>query len=87
MTYTHAHRIELKIFFEIHHRAQSKCFIPIASLIPYYYKIRIKTYPKIDICLLSNNIMDYHVVSQGKTTIPNVDDGEEMGLTDVRHHT
>jgi len=29
--------------------------------------------------------MDYHVVSQGKTTIPNVDDGEEMTLTDVRH--
>jgi hypothetical protein len=27
--------------------------------------------------------MDYHVVSQGKTTIPNVDDGEEMTLTDV----
>jgi hypothetical protein len=29
--------------------------------------------------------MDYHVVSQGKTTIPGVDDGEEMTLTDVRH--
>lgn len=28
--------------------------------------------------------MDYHVVSQGKTTIPGVDDGEEMQLTDVR---
>jgi hypothetical protein len=28
--------------------------------------------------------MDYYVVSQGKTTIPNVDDGEEMTLTDVR---
>jgi hypothetical protein len=28
--------------------------------------------------------MDYHVVSQGKTTIPGVDDGEEMELTDVR---
>lgn len=35
--------------------------------------------------MLSNNIMDYYVVSQGKTTIPNVDDGEEMTLTDVRH--
>jgi myosin heavy chain 6/7 len=34
--------------------------------------------------MLSNDIMDYHVVSQGKTTIPNVDDGEEMTLTDVR---
>lgn len=36
-------------------------------------------------CTLSNNIMDYHVVSQGKTTIPGVDDGEEMTMTDVRH--
>lgn len=29
--------------------------------------------------------MDYHVVAQGKTTIPHVDDGEEFQLTDVRH--
>lgn len=29
--------------------------------------------------------MDYRVVAQGKTTIPNVDDGEEFELTDVRH--
>lgn len=35
-------------------------------------------------CDLSGNIMDYHNVSQGKTTIPNVDDGEECTLTDVR---
>lgn len=35
-------------------------------------------------CLLSNNIMDYHVVSQGKTTIPSVDDSEEFEMTDVR---
>jgi len=34
-------------------------------------------------CLLSNNIQEYHYVSQGKTTIPNVDDGEELRLTDV----
>ncbi|XP_055702074.1 myosin heavy chain, muscle isoform X31 [Phlebotomus papatasi] len=33
-------------------------------------------------CLLSNDIYDYHVVSQGKTTIPNVDDGEECVATD-----
>jgi myosin heavy chain 6/7 len=37
-----------------------------------------------DITFLSNDIMDYHVVSQGKTTIPGVDDAEEMQLTDVR---
>ncbi|XP_072948928.1 myosin heavy chain, muscle isoform X32 [Epargyreus clarus] len=33
-------------------------------------------------CLLSNNINDYHIVAQGKTSIPGVDDGEEMNLTD-----
>lgn len=36
-----------------------------------------------DSCLLSNDIHDYFYVSQGKTTIPNVDDGEEFQLTDV----
>jgi myosin heavy chain 6/7 len=41
--------------------------------------------PNLEICLLSNNIMDYHIVSQGKTTIPGLDDGEEGQLTDVRH--
>lgn len=35
--------------------------------------------------LLSNNVHDYRIVSQGKTTIPNVDDGEEFEMTDVRH--
>jgi myosin heavy chain 6/7 len=34
--------------------------------------------------MLTNNIMDYYVVSQGKTSIPGVDDGEELELTDVR---
>jgi hypothetical protein len=33
-------------------------------------------------CALSNNINDYSNVSQGKTTIPNVD-GEEFQMTDV----
>ena len=33
--------------------------------------------------LLSNDIHDYYFVSQGKTDIPNVDDAEEMRLTDV----
>lgn len=36
-----------------------------------------------EFCLLSNNISDYHYVAQGKTTIPNVDDGEEFQLTNV----
>ena len=34
-------------------------------------------------CMLSDNIYDYYNVSQGKITIPNVDDGEECQLTDV----
>ena len=34
-------------------------------------------------CGLSDNIYDYHYVSQGKTTIPSMDDGEEMAATDV----
>lgn len=35
-------------------------------------------------CFLSDNIHDYNYIAQGKTTIPNVDDGEELQLTDVR---
>lgn len=34
-------------------------------------------------CFLSDNIYDYTNVSQGKITIPNIDDGEEFVLTDV----
>lgn len=41
---------------------------------------------RIDKCLLSNDVYDYHIVSQGKTTIPSVDDNEEMLITDVRIH-
>lgn len=37
--------------------------------------------------LLSNNINDYHFVSQGKTSIPGVDDGEEFIITDVSAYT
>ncbi|XP_061510873.1 myosin heavy chain, muscle isoform X29 [Anopheles gambiae] len=35
-----------------------------------------------EMCFLSNDIYDYNSVSQGKITIPNVDDGEECLLTD-----
>jgi len=34
-------------------------------------------------CLLGSDIYEYNYVSQGKITIPNVDDGEELQLTDV----
>lgn len=39
--------------------------------------------PRVEMLLLSNNIRDYHIVSQGKTTIPGLDDGEELIATDV----
>lgn len=32
---------------------------------------------------LSNRIADYHYISQGKTRIPGVNDGEEFQVTDV----
>lgn len=36
-------------------------------------------------CSLSENIYDYYNVSQGKITIPSMDDGEEFTLTDVSY--
>lgn len=35
------------------------------------------------ICYLSDNIHDYHFVSQGKVTVASIDDAEEMQFTDV----
>lgn len=35
--------------------------------------------------LVGEDIYRFHFVSQGKTTIPSMDDGEEMALTDVRY--
>ncbi|XP_074602160.1 myosin heavy chain isoform X13 [Brevipalpus obovatus] len=35
-----------------------------------------------EMCLLNQDITAYHFVAQGKTTIPNVDDGAEMQATD-----
>lgn len=34
-------------------------------------------------CFLSDNIYDYVNVSQGKITVPGIDDGEESQLADV----
>ena len=34
-------------------------------------------------CCLSNDIYDYHYVSQGKITVASIDDSEEMEFTDV----
>ena len=38
----------------------------------------------LDQCLLTGDIKDYYNVAQGKTSIPGLDDGEELTLTDVR---
>ncbi|XP_034099084.1 myosin heavy chain, muscle isoform X4 [Drosophila nasuta] len=35
-----------------------------------------------EICGLTDNIYDYHIVSQGKVTVPSIDDSEEFILTD-----
>ncbi|XP_030554858.1 myosin heavy chain, muscle isoform X5 [Drosophila novamexicana] len=35
-----------------------------------------------EICGLTDNIYDYHIVSQGKVTVPSIDDSEEFNLTD-----
>lgn len=43
-----------------------------------------RTTSYLEYCLLSKDIYDYRIVSQGKTTIPSVDDGEEFEATDVR---
>ena len=32
-------------------------------------------------CLLSEDIYDYHYVSQGKTTVPSIDDNEDLEFT------
>ncbi|PSN34122.1 Myosin heavy chain [Blattella germanica] len=37
-----------------------------------------------EMCNLSDDIYEYYYISQGKTSIPNVDDGEELQLTDVK---
>ncbi|XP_026327783.1 myosin heavy chain, muscle isoform X16 [Hyposmocoma kahamanoa] len=48
-----------------------------------FYQLMSGSVPGVkEMCMLSNDINDYNVVAQGKTTIPNVDDGEEFGLTD-----
>lgn len=39
----------------------------------------------LEYCLLSNNIYDYRIICQGKTTIPDVDDASEWKIIDVRY--
>merc|ERR1711962_1020100 len=39
------------------------------------------------LCMLSDNIYDYHYVSQGKVTVPSIDDGEDMEFCHVAFTT
>ncbi|XP_023159153.1 myosin heavy chain, muscle isoform X36 [Ceratitis capitata] len=48
-----------------------------------FYQIMSGSVPGVkEYCMLSNNIYDYRIVSQGKTTIPSVDDAEEYQIVD-----
>ncbi|XP_034474524.1 myosin heavy chain, muscle isoform X26 [Drosophila innubila] len=48
-----------------------------------FYQIMSGAVPGVkDYCLLSDNIYDYYNVSQGKVTVPSIDDGEEFALAD-----
>jgi len=48
-----------------------------------FYNIMSDQVPDLkDKCLLSNDIYDYWYVSQGKTTVPSIDDKEDMGFAD-----
>lgn len=37
----------------------------------------------IEVCLLGSRISDYPTISNGKTRIPGVNDGDEFEITDV----
>lgn len=45
----------------------------------------LKLFKPTEMCFLSNNVYDYYNVSQGKITVPGIDDGEESMLADVSH--
>lgn len=42
-----------------------------------------KHYFIVEFCILTSRISDYPMISQGKTRIPGVNDGEDFELTDV----
>ncbi|XP_063608871.1 myosin heavy chain, muscle-like [Penaeus indicus] len=47
-----------------------------------FYQLMSDHVPEIKpMCYLSNDIYDYHYVSQGKVTVPSIDDKEEMDFT------
>lgn len=41
------------------------------------------TYIYLEITLLSSRMCDYPTITQGKTRIPGINDGEEFEITDV----
>ncbi len=47
-----------------------------------FYQLMQKAVPDLQTkCELSNDIYDYHFVSQGKTSVPSIDDNEDLEFT------
>lgn len=69
----------LNFFFHFHFFF----FFVLKSCVAFRYDQKKNNNKITESCILSNNIMDYHVVSQGKTSIPGVADDEEFKDTDV----
>lgn len=51
-------------------------------LLPSLFKSLLQNLPTAQ-CLLTNNIHDYHYVSQGKVTVASIDDAEDMQFAEV----
>jgi myosin heavy chain 6/7 len=47
-----------------------------------FYQLMQQAVPDLkETCRLSNDIYDYHYVSQGKTSVPSIDDNEDLEFT------
>lgn len=63
------------------------CCYRLLCYITFVVGITVKwTFSFSEICLLSDDIYDYRFVSQGKVTVPSIDDKEDMQFTHVGIH-
>lgn len=60
-----------------------KCPRPLPYLNPFFPYTHVSVPPPTALCYLSNDIYDYHYVTQGKTTVPSIDDKEDFQFCDV----
>lgn len=74
------HREMRKTHGIINWHTKSTVIISMTAIFRFYF---LSTTLSTASCNLSDNIYDYYNVSQGKITIPSMDDGEEFTLTDV----